>query len=98
LREIPAQGAPIQTTAYYREANAAGSKPGEYFINTYAPTTRPKFEFAALTFHESIPGHRTRIALAQELGDLPAFRKHLGSAAFFEGWAPLAMMPIAPRI
>ncbi|MBK9071791.1 MAG: DUF885 domain-containing protein [Myxococcales bacterium] len=87
VREVPAHEAPYQTIAYYREARIDGSKPGEYFINVYQPTTRPKFEFAALSFHEAVPGHHLQIAIAQELGDMPAFRKHMGSTAFVEGWA-----------
>ncbi|HTR51544.1 MAG TPA: DUF885 domain-containing protein, partial [Kofleriaceae bacterium] len=87
MREIPAHEAPFTTIAYYREPHYDGSKPGEYFVNTYQPETRPRFELAALTFHESIPGHHLQIAIAQELGALPAFRKLDGSTAFVEGWA-----------
>ncbi|HTL32822.1 MAG TPA: DUF885 domain-containing protein [Kofleriaceae bacterium] len=87
MREIPDYEAPYSTIAYYRQPHYDGTKPGEYFVNTYKPETRPKFELEALTWHESIPGHHLQIAIAQELGQLPMFRKLEGSTAFVEGWA-----------
>ena len=87
MRETPDYEAPYTTIAYYRQPHYDGTKPGEYFVNTHRPETRPKYELEALTWHESIPGHHLQIALAQELGELPAFRKLDGSTAFVEGWA-----------
>jgi len=87
MREIPDYEAPYSTIAYYRQPHYDGTKPGEYFINTLDPPSWPRFELEALTWHESIPGHHLQIALAQELGALPAFRKLDGSTAFVEGWA-----------
>jgi len=87
MREIPDYEAPYTTIAYYRQPHYDGTKPGEYFVNTFKPETRPRFELEALTWHESIPGHHTQIALAQEMGAMPAFRKLDGSTAYVEGWA-----------
>jgi len=84
---IPDHEAPYTTIAYYSQPHADGSKPGEYYINTFQPKTRPRYEAEVLAFHESIPGHHLQIAIAQELPDLPAFRKYGGQTAFVEGWA-----------
>lgn len=83
---IPAYAAKSQTTAYYQPGSPDAGRAGSYYVNSYALDTRPKWEMEALTAHESVPGHHLQIALAQELPNVPDFRRHAGYTAFVEGW------------
>ena len=81
---IPAESAPYTTTAYYNSASKG--KPGYFYANLYKPESRPKYEIPVLTVHEAVPGHHFQISIAQELKDVPTFRKYLSFTAFVEGW------------
>ncbi|HJU00965.1 MAG TPA: DUF885 domain-containing protein, partial [Actinomycetes bacterium] len=72
---------------YYQPPTADGSRPGVHWLNTSAPTSRTRYEYEALAFHESVPGHHLQFALAQELEELPRFRRFGYVTAFSEGWA-----------
>ncbi len=74
------------TIAYYRQPATDGSRPGQYYLNTSNPATRPRYEAEAWPSTRRCPGHHLQIAIAQELDGLPDFRRHLGATAFWEGW------------
>ncbi len=84
---IPEYMEKSQTTAYYQPGSPVAGRPGYYYVNTYAVETRPKWEMEALSLHEAVPGHHLQIAIAQELTDLPAFRRHQWITSYGEGWA-----------
>lgn len=84
--EVPEYAAKSATTAYYQRGSIEAGRPGQFFANTYALDTRPKWEMEALTLHEAVPGHHFQIALAQEQDELPWFRRFGGYGAYVEGW------------
>lgn len=84
---VPAEIAPNYTTGAYYGSPPGGSRGGAFWINTHALDQRPLYELPALTLHEAVPGHHHQNALAQEMDNVPEFRKDLYFSAFGEGWA-----------
>jgi len=83
---VPAYAEKSQTTAYYQPGSVEGGRAGTFFANTYDLPSRPKWEMEALTLHEAVPGHHFQISIAQELDELPWFRRYGGYTAYVEGW------------
>jgi uncharacterized protein (DUF885 family) len=74
--------------AYYRPPAGGGRRPGAHCVLTTDPGTRFSYEYEALAFHESVPGHHLQIASAQTLSGLPLYRRYLDAevGAYVEGW------------
>lgn len=72
--------------AYYEPGAPDGSRPGRLFIDTYNPTDRNLYSVEDIAYHEGIPGHHLQISIAQELDDIPTFRKYERYTAYTEGW------------
>ncbi len=73
--------------AFYEDPALDGSRPGRYYVNTYDMDDEPVYQMEALTYHEAIPGHHMQIAIAQELKNVPKFRRYEFFTAYLEGWA-----------
>ncbi|AUC17000.1 hypothetical protein BTO06_03535 [Tenacibaculum sp. SZ-18] len=72
--------------AFYQQPAIDGSRPGTYYANMYDMASMPSYQMEALAYHEGIPGHHMQIAIAQELKDIPMFRKFGRYTAYVEGW------------
>jgi len=72
--------------AFYQQPAIDGSRPGTYYANLYDMTAMPTYQMEALAYHEGIPGHHMQIAIAQELKNVPKFRKFSFYTAYVEGW------------
>jgi len=87
LEEINPIDADNTAMAYYRPPAVDGSRPGAFCLLTTDPGERYRYEYQALAFHESVPGHHLQLATAQTL-EIPRYRRHLDAelCAFNEGW------------
>ncbi len=70
----------------YQGPSQDGTRPGIFYVNTYDLLTRKTWDAESLYLHEAIPGHHFQIALQQELGELPMFRRFGGETSYAEGW------------
>ena len=70
----------------YTAASLDGSRPGVFHLNTYDPTSRPRYGMESLLIHEGSPGHHFQISIARELENVPRLRRFGGFTAYSEGW------------
>ena len=86
VREVEAYREQSAGKAFYYSGAPDFSRPGVYYANLYSMADMPKYQMEALAYHEGIPGHHMQISIAQELKDVPRFRKFGGFTAYSEGW------------
>ena len=72
--------------AFYNSPSEDGSRPGIYYVNLADMKQVLKPQTEAISYHEGAPGHHFQIALAQELPNVPKFRRFGGYGAYAEGW------------
>ena len=68
---------------YYIGPSFDGTRPGAFYAGTV--NDEAYFRMPSLTYHESVPGHHTQIAIQMDQ-DTPVFRKMSRVTAFVEGW------------
>ncbi len=86
ITAVPAEMAPSAPAAFYLEGSLEMARPGRFFANTHDLASRPSWNMESLCLHEAVPGHHFQITLAQELRDLPEFRRRGLFTAYVEGW------------
>jgi uncharacterized protein (DUF885 family) len=72
---------------HYSRGAADGSRAGYFEANANSLSSRPKWRMETLLLHEAVPGHHLQIARAQEMKNLPEFRRNGFFVAYSEGWA-----------
>jgi uncharacterized protein (DUF885 family) len=74
--------------AFYMPPTLDGSRPGQYYLNTYQPDQRQLHKVAAITFHEATPGHHFQIAIEMDLplGRFRTLGAKMAGSAYVEGW------------
>jgi len=89
LEIIPMEAfrAPDAVPADYSPGAGDGSRPGRINVNEYEPRNRLLLNVEAIAYHEGIPGHHLQFSIAQELPNLPPFRRFASYNAYSEGWA-----------
>jgi uncharacterized protein (DUF885 family) len=74
------------SVAFYNRPSPDGSRPGIYYVNLADMNQVLKPQTEAISYHEGAPGHHFQGALAQELPNVPKFRRFGGYGAYSEGW------------
>lgn len=71
---------------HYFMSTPDGSRPGVFYAHLLDMKAMPIPQLEVIAYHEALPGHHMNFAIAQELTDVPNFRKFLYVNAYQEGW------------
>ncbi len=83
VEEFRKHSAPV---AFYQSPSDDGKRSGRYYMNQSKLNEMPAFQFEALAYHETIPGHHLQTIYALQNKHIPEFRRHGNFTAFSEGW------------
>lgn len=72
--------------AFYSRGAADASRTAVFYVNTVEMADMPTYMIEGRAYHEGLPGHHMQIATAQQLWDLPAYRRARSYGAYSEGW------------
>ena len=86
IRPVEAFREQSAASASYRPGSPDGKRPGVFYVNTWDLPSRPTYLMQAIYLHEAVPGHHFQVSLAQEMDELPRFRRHAEFTAYDEGW------------
>lgn len=86
VKQVESYRAKSAGKAFYNRPSEDGTRPGYYYANLYKISDMPKYQMEALAYHEGVPGHHMQLSIAQELGDIPKFRRYGRFTAYSEGW------------
>jgi uncharacterized protein (DUF885 family) len=71
----------------YNSAAEDGSRPGIFWINTWAPEKQSRAKLESTAFHEAVPGHHFQVTIAQERGNSHRLARYFSNSGYVEGWA-----------
>jgi uncharacterized protein (DUF885 family) len=72
---------------HYQTGTPDGSRPGRVVVATSDFAHRTLVDDEATAYHEGIPGHHMQLSVAQQMTNLPNFRRHTFNSGYIEGWA-----------
>ena len=86
IKPVEAFRAASSAGAFYQGPSEDGSRPGVFYLNTADLKRVPTYGMETLSLHEADPGHHFQGAIAQEIKNIPRYRRFAGGSVYWEGW------------